>query len=43
MGCALKFSEKNYLHKVFPVPGIFGTLWYTSWQLCRKNKPSDHG
>ena len=29
--------------KVFPVPGIFGGLWYTTWQLCCGNNSNDLG
>ena len=37
------FFEKNYLLKVFPVPGNFGGLWYTTWQLCCGNNSNDLG
>ena len=37
------FFEKKYLLKVFPVPGNFGGLWYTTWQLCCGNNSSDLG
>ena len=28
---------------MFPVPGKFGALWYTTWQLCCENNPNDLG
>ena len=37
------FFEKNDLLKVFPVPGNFGGLWYTTWQLCCGNNSNDIG
>ena len=37
------FFEKNNLLKVFPVPGNFGALWYTAWQLCCENNRNDLG
>ena len=37
------FFGKNDLLKVFPVPGNFGGLWYTTWQLCCGNNSNDLG
>ena len=37
------FFEKNDLLKVFSVPGNFGALWHTSWQLGCENIPNDLG
>ena len=35
--------EKNDLLRVFPVPGNFGALWYTTWQQCCENNSNDLG
>ena len=37
------FLDKNDLLKVFPVPGNFGGLCYTTWQLCCENNSNDLG
>ena len=37
------FFENNGLLKVFPVPGNFGGLCYTTWQLCCGNNSNDLG
>ena len=37
------FFENIDLLRVFPVPGNFGGLWYTTWQLCCRNISNDLG
>ena len=37
------FLKKNDLLKVFPVPGNFSNMCYTTWQLCCGNNSNDLG
>ena len=37
------FVENNDLLKEFTVPGNFGALWCTIWQLCCKYNSNDLG
>ena len=39
----LQKEKNNGLLKVFPVPGNFGALWCTTWQLCHENILNDLG
>ena len=41
--CLTNFFKKNGLLKEFLVPGKFGGLWYTTWQLCLGNNSNDLG
>ena len=40
---SISFGSKVIAFPVFPVPGSFGGLCYTTWQLCCGNNSNDLG